>query len=594
MAGSTAAVVLRRVGLGCGVAGLLSAAVFAATQAPVARTGDALAGQKAPGAVGNVAGQVPAQHRQALKAPHGRASSPAASVDWWDANSGRVLAVLSSYDDPLGKVGLLVDGGPMPTAGHPFFTPLGTNGRACITCHQPSDGMCVSVAARGPVDGHRRQGPAVCRRRRHELPQPCHSRGARPIRSCSTTVCSGSRCRGRRRPPTARRSIRNSRSRSSGSDRLQHDPVYGLNSANPTISVFRRPRAGGQPAYVVNEIGDQPRPQAASSSRTACPWPSTLTPGIPTTMHLMADAREPTLRAQADDAAKATCRRRRSRPRRSSPTSSTSSPASTPPGARAGRGPAAAGGPAGLRAAIIATAEAGLLGDFLTRQSFQTCAGMGSPCRARQKARGPRSGSPLRAAQDLHVPHLLDQGLGASQLHRARQSDQANLRDLPRCTDDRHGHGERLDGHRHHNLPGGKCRRSLDGPQMPLFRVTCKPGVRPHPFLGRVIYTQDPGRALISGLCNDVGTIVMEQFRGLAARAPYFSNGSASDAGDAGRLLRPPLQHRLLGAGKAGSRQLSGGALMNARDVSATARSPAASCRARRCVSAPTARARTS
>jgi hypothetical protein len=64
--------------------------------------------------------------------------------------------------------------------------------------------------------------------------------------------------------------------------------------------------------------------------------------------------------------------------------------------------------------------------------------------------------------------------------------------------------------------------------QMSLFRVTCKSGVRPHPFLGRVIYTQDPGRALISGLCNDVGTIVMEQFRGLAARAPYFSNGSAA------------------------------------------------------------------
>jgi hypothetical protein len=64
-------------------------------------------------------------------------------------------------------------------------------------------------------------------------------------------------------------------------------------------------------------------------------------------------------------------------------------------------------------------------------------------------------------------------------------------------------------------------------PQMPLFRVTCKPNVKEHPFLGRVIYTQDPGRALISGQCNDVGTIVMQQFRGLSARAPYFSNGSA-------------------------------------------------------------------
>jgi cytochrome c peroxidase len=64
---------------------------------------------------------------------------------------------------------------------------------------------------------------------------------------------------------------------------------------------------------------------------------------------------------------------------------------------------------------------------------------------------------------------------------------------------------------------------------LPLFKITCKPGVPPHPFLGREIYTQDPGRALISGKCNDVGTVVMQQLRGLAARAPYFSNGSAAN-----------------------------------------------------------------
>jgi cytochrome c peroxidase len=65
-------------------------------------------------------------------------------------------------------------------------------------------------------------------------------------------------------------------------------------------------------------------------------------------------------------------------------------------------------------------------------------------------------------------------------------------------------------------------------PQLPLFKITCKQNVPPHPFLGRVIYTQDPGRALISGKCNDVGTVVMQQLRGLAARAPYFSNGAAA------------------------------------------------------------------
>ncbi|HJR68606.1 MAG TPA: hypothetical protein VKA43_01055, partial [Gammaproteobacteria bacterium] len=65
-------------------------------------------------------------------------------------------------------------------------------------------------------------------------------------------------------------------------------------------------------------------------------------------------------------------------------------------------------------------------------------------------------------------------------------------------------------------------------PELPLFKVTCRADLPPHPFLGRVIYTQDPGRALVSGKCNDVGAIVMQQFRGLAARAPYFANGSAA------------------------------------------------------------------
>jgi len=67
---------------------------------------------------------------------------------------------------------------------------------------------------------------------------------------------------------------------------------------------------------------------------------------------------------------------------------------------------------------------------------------------------------------------------------------------------------------------------------MPLFKITCHKDVAPHPYLGRVIYTQDPGRALISGKCEDVGAIVIQQFRGLAARAPYFSNGSAASLRD--------------------------------------------------------------
>jgi cytochrome c peroxidase len=63
-------------------------------------------------------------------------------------------------------------------------------------------------------------------------------------------------------------------------------------------------------------------------------------------------------------------------------------------------------------------------------------------------------------------------------------------------------------------------------PDLPLFRVLCSPE-HPHPFLGTVIYTHDPGFALTTGRCADVGKITIQSMRALAARPPYFSNGSA-------------------------------------------------------------------
>ncbi len=59
-----------------------------------------------------------------------------------------------------------------------------------------------------------------------------------------------------------------------------------------------------------------------------------------------------------------------------------------------------------------------------------------------------------------------------------------------------------------------------DAPDLPMFRITCEAS-------GKVTYTHDPGRGLISGKCADVGAIALGPIRGLAARAPYFSNGSA-------------------------------------------------------------------
>jgi hypothetical protein len=64
-------------------------------------------------------------------------------------------------------------------------------------------------------------------------------------------------------------------------------------------------------------------------------------------------------------------------------------------------------------------------------------------------------------------------------------------------------------------------------PELPLFRLTCRPGARAHPHLGRVVLTHDPGYALTTGKCIDIGKITAQSLRGIAARPPYFVNGSA-------------------------------------------------------------------
>ena len=59
----------------------------------------------------------------------------------------------------------------------------------------------------------------------------------------------------------------------------------------------------------------------------------------------------------------------------------------------------------------------------------------------------------------------------------------------------------------------------LSAPDLPIFQVSCGGSVR---------YTSDPGRALITGHCADLGRVKGPILRGLAARAPYFHNGAAA------------------------------------------------------------------
>jgi cytochrome c peroxidase len=60
---------------------------------------------------------------------------------------------------------------------------------------------------------------------------------------------------------------------------------------------------------------------------------------------------------------------------------------------------------------------------------------------------------------------------------------------------------------------------------LPVFILHCVSG----PLAGNTYTVTDPGRALISGNCADIGKLKGPILRGLAARAPFFHNGSAAN-----------------------------------------------------------------
>ena len=65
---------------------------------------------------------------------------------WWQPGSGDALSDFVQYRDPGGTMGIINAGGWFSTEHHPFFEPLGPNGRACVSCHQPSQGMSLAAA----------------------------------------------------------------------------------------------------------------------------------------------------------------------------------------------------------------------------------------------------------------------------------------------------------------------------------------------------------------------------------------------------------------------------------------------------------------
>jgi predicted MFS family arabinose efflux permease len=441
---------------------------------------------------------------------------PQAPPRWIEPGNGGTLPAETQFDDDRGRLGVVNASGPVDTTGHPFFEPLGHNGRACVTCHQPSYAMTISVAAIrerwNATEGKDPLFAAVDGSNCPDLPQEKES-------SHSLLLDRGLIRLAIPWPP-AKRKPEFSIAVVSDPTGCNNSSIYGLHSAHhPAVSVFRRPRMAANLKYVTN-----PAPQfALKLGGLADVDPET---GMAVSMNFMADAREPSLRSQARNAGlqhgESQAPLSDAMVRRIVDFESQIYVAQIFD-AKAGN-LAEAGGPAALGPRAMAEHRPGVLGDNDYDPVFQLFDAWKKPAQSSQAefrasiARG-NDIFMFRQFWLRDATHINSIGLGnplkrtCATCHNAQMTGQdlsAGWVDVGTT-----------------NYPTWtEPPLYSESRELPVFKITCDKDAPPHPYLGRVIYTSDPGRALISGRCVDVGSIVMQQFRGLSARAPYFSNGS--------------------------------------------------------------------
>jgi len=433
---------------------------------------------------------------------------------WWPEgkpfDSGRAHTFTNAHGQAR-VISLAVDS---PT-NNLFFAPLGGNGRACVTCHQPADSMSLSVKTI---------------QERWQATQ-----GTDPL----FDVSDGANCPDKPRGIAASHSLLIQRGLFRiardwpGKDILGNaikpefqievvrDPTgcnssaqYGLKSRAPKISVFRRPRAAANLAFI-EAIGFPYDPKSG--------MPLTRDPrtGKYVSEALMADSRALTLSDQAQDALQTHMQ-------------------------FLGEVPTALLEPLLKleRSLFVAQShdrwgkpltEAGANGgpEFMAKQPPGTL----------QFSRAPIWNEFFAWKNAEHVePEVQSFRRSVARGAELFSKRQFLVKDSAGVNDTLFGNPVRNTCAMCHNMmnvgvdvaPGrvdvGNVNPAFSriDPDLPLFRITCHKDAKPHAFLGRDFLTHDPGYALSTGRCADVGKIVTQQMRGLAARAPYFANGSVN------------------------------------------------------------------
>jgi hypothetical protein len=452
---------------------------------------------------------------------------------WYPAGEGRVLPPEMTFKNAHGHLGVLLAAGSINTENHAFFTGLGNNGRGCVTCHQPADGMSVSVQSlrrRWQANGN--ADPvfaAVDGSNNPKLPQELASshslllnRGLFriaflwPPRSSDGKVIEPEFTIEVVRDPTG----------------CNTDPETGLVSSRPSISVFRRPRPAANLKYVMAE-------GARFNIKTGLL--SNVDPDTkrPVSMNLMSDARFPTLKLQAQDAAgshlemeeRLTDEQMRQIVEFENQVYVAQSHDAW------GAALVEAGGPPGLGPAAMLRGKPRVLGDttyspvFLLFDSWR---------QLEDSAAGERTTIRLTAEQ-VEFRKSVARGSDVFMLRQFWIRDATHINSIglgnPIKRTCATCHNAQMTGM--DLAPGWVDLGTNNFPtwtepttwtetsELPVFKLTVRDSAPPHPYLGREVFTTDPGRALVTGKSVDIGSIVMQQLRGLAARAPYFANGSA-------------------------------------------------------------------
>src|SRR5688572_14582353 len=228
-----------------------------------------------------------------LGAQTGPLDAPAARphTSWIEPGSGATLPRDLVFANGLGRLGVLNAEGPIDTSGHPFFEAIGSNARACVTCHQPANAMSVSVetirerwrATNGKdpifaaVDGSNNPSLPQDQATSHSLlldrglfrvAMPWPPAGVTPEFTIEVV-----------RDPTG----------------VNRDAAYGLRSPVPTASVFRRPRPAANLKYVTS-------PDGLFNVKLGVLMDKDPDTGLPSSMNIMADARAASLSVQAQSA----------------------------------------------------------------------------------------------------------------------------------------------------------------------------------------------------------------------------------------------------------------------------------------------------